>query len=252
VLLHVLVRRTGQGTIIGTSGVNWCQVRWDGSGDTKSFRVGDERFDLCWLAVQACSSSGSCSDLRAHNWIWLCDDGPTATVPPNSRVRYGAYGGWVQRVVSGDVAATNDVFGDPNVGMFKALYLFALDAIADADADADAGLAASTLRSWSEAGIEKWVQGSSGQDCDALCSGVGLTCQELSASVSSFPQLDQSETEALLAAVGTSCSSWESCLFFTYCPMVYDSQCWFHRSGANPSSCSNAKSGATRTCPCGS
>lgn len=75
----------------------------------------------------------------AGQWVDVCEEGYTVSLPAGSRVRYGKNGVWVERTLSArvaapadapapapaaedvSVAATNETFGDPCVGIRKAL-----------------------------------------------------------------------------------------------------------------------------------
>lgn len=52
-------------------------------------------------------------------WYFWCYENETVTVPPNTRVRYGAADKWSEKVMSGQVTANNETFGDPIYGTGK-------------------------------------------------------------------------------------------------------------------------------------
>jgi hypothetical protein len=60
-----------------------------------------------------------------YTWTKIADQGQVATVLPDSTVRYGVSptDRYVERVVSGEVAATNEVLGDPAPTFDKWLFL---------------------------------------------------------------------------------------------------------------------------------
>jgi hypothetical protein len=53
------------------------------------------------------------------DWVHLGWEGDQVTVPENTRVRYGAAGLWVEKIVSGRFVAGNGFFGDPAPGIRK-------------------------------------------------------------------------------------------------------------------------------------
>jgi len=55
-------------------------------------------------------------------WVRIGGENESISVPPNTRVRYGAGEMWVYRTMSGVFSASNATFGDPIVGTAKAVF----------------------------------------------------------------------------------------------------------------------------------
>ena len=71
----------------------------------------------------------------------LADEGGSFTVPANSTVRYGANTTFIDKVISGASACSNDVFGDPLSGVAKACFLVTPTPMAAASAASPAASA---------------------------------------------------------------------------------------------------------------
>ena len=61
---------------------------------------------------------------QAGRWVWLGTENQTVSVPPNTHVRYGKDGRWVELVLSGTFVVENSLFGDPAPGVPKDLERF--------------------------------------------------------------------------------------------------------------------------------
>ena len=58
-------------------------------------------------------------DAQALAWVKCADEGGVCTISGTADVRYGAGTSWVVRTITGSVACSNAVFGDPIVGTVK-------------------------------------------------------------------------------------------------------------------------------------
>jgi len=104
----------------------------------------------------------------------------------------------------------------------------------------------SVMQEWGTAGINRWIRGSNGESCDAVCTSANMTCMR----GESFPQkLSYTATYALFAQTQTNCS-------FKY-PSTDASAPYF--SGGNRcyistgvSRCGASSASFARLCPCGS
>jgi hypothetical protein len=109
-----------------------------------AFRAGPKNYRLLALAltfsvaagVVACGGAGSDTQSAdnalsseeqarrsprsvADGWVDCAVEGSVCTVPGTVTVRYGANGTYVTRSVTGSIACTNEVWGDPLFGVFK-------------------------------------------------------------------------------------------------------------------------------------
>jgi hypothetical protein len=56
---------------------------------------------------------------RRSSWVYCAAEGATCAVPSTRLVRYGAYGTYFYKTVSGSIACNNSTWGDPAVGVGK-------------------------------------------------------------------------------------------------------------------------------------
>jgi cold shock protein len=72
-----------------------------------------------FIAAAALASEPAAASDPSPTWTLCANEGQTCTVSGTQQVRYGANGKFVYRTVTGSVACTNAVFGDPVFGLVK-------------------------------------------------------------------------------------------------------------------------------------